>query len=63
MDADRKQRIARATADLLRAVRELNRAKELARARRQATQRPLLDDPSPPEFAQAVKAFADAIAS
>ncbi|HZS40004.1 MAG TPA: hypothetical protein VFF06_24395 [Polyangia bacterium] len=60
MDADRKQRIARATAELLRAVRAFNRAKELARRDRQ---RPLLDDPSPPEFAQAVKAFAEAIAS
>ena len=57
MERERKQRVERATAALLRAVRELKRAKE------RPPQGTLPLESAPQEFRRAVEAFADAIAS
>jgi len=56
MDAQRKQRVARATADLLEAVREMAKVEKDRKA-----QRSLLRKAAPQRFLQAVAAFADAI--
>jgi hypothetical protein len=58
MQSERKERVARATAELLRAVRELARARP--RDRRQ-TALPL--DSAPINFRRAVEKFTDALAS
>ena len=56
MDAERKEKVARATEDLLQAVRELSRAKDDKRY-----QRTLLARSAPQRFLRAIDAFADAI--
>jgi hypothetical protein len=64
MDAQRKQRVARATADLLEAVREMSRIEAERKSERIAdrkAQRSLLRKAAPQRFLQAVAAFADAI--
>ena len=59
MDAERKQKLARATADLLEAVRDLSRARVARRDR----QRTLLVESPPERFKRAIDAFAAALAS
>ncbi|HUS66125.1 MAG TPA: hypothetical protein VMZ28_16345 [Kofleriaceae bacterium] len=56
MDAEHKDKVKRATDDLLRAIRELNRAR--ADKKRQRT---LLAETAPQRFLQAIEAFAEAI--
>ncbi len=57
MDAQRKQRVARATAELLQAVRDLDRTRPFR------NQRTLLVESPPQKFLRAISAFADAIGS
>jgi hypothetical protein len=56
MDADRRQRVARATEDLLEAIRELARVKKDKRF-----QQTLLAKAAPERFLKAIDAFAEAI--
>jgi hypothetical protein len=58
MDPERKQKLARATADLLQAVRELSRAK----AEKEAATN-LLAKSAPQRFLRAIEAFAEVIGS
>jgi hypothetical protein len=58
MDAERRQKVARAAADLLRAIRELKGTEQDPEARRT-----LLAKSAPQRFLRAIDAFADAIGS
>jgi hypothetical protein len=57
MDARRKQRVARATEELLQAVRELDKTRPFR------CQRTLLVESPPQKFLRAISAFAEAIGS